>query len=149
MKRLLFILTIIGSAPLIFNHCEQSEEEGKRIIHTKACTIQISGMMCEKGCKTTIQNRINDLDGVVTGEVDYSLGKAFITYDANILSCEDIIAEIESIGDGLYDASLVEDKDIENAPVEIEDDGSESGSASVDSYSFEVPDITWFFSELL
>lgn len=103
--------------------------------------------MCEKGCKTTIQTRINNLEGVVEGEVDYTLGKAFVIYNANSITCADIIKEIESIGDGLYGASVVEDKDIENAPIEVEESGN--GSVSVSSYSFEVPDISWIFSDLL
>lgn len=88
------------------------------------------------------------MEGVIIGEVDYPLGKAFITYDANVLSCEKIISEIESIGDGLYKATKVEDKDIENSPENLDENG-EGNSASVESYSFEVPDITWFFSALL
>lgn len=88
------------------------------------------------------------MEGVIEGEVDYGLGKAFVTYDANTLSCEAIVDMIKSIGDGLYDATIVEDKDIENTPEQLEgtDDAS---SASVSSYSFEVPNITWFFSQLL
>lgn len=104
--------------------------------------------MCEKGCKTTIQNRINEMDGVINGEVDYPMGKAFVTYNANIVSCEDIVDMIKSIGDGLYDATIVEDKDVENTPESIEG-SSDASSASVSSYSFEVPNITWFFTQLL
>lgn len=148
MKKLLFILFIATSATLSFSGCEGSESQEEKVVHTKSCTIEITGMMCEKGCKTTIQNRINEMEGVIEGEVDYGLGKAFVTYDANTLSCEAIVDMIKSIGDGLYDATIVEDKDIENTPEQLEgtDDAS---SASVSSYSFEVPNITWFFSQLL
>ncbi|WP_258541009.1 heavy-metal-associated domain-containing protein [Parvicella tangerina] len=148
MKKTLSILLLLFVTLVCFNGCSDAEEASAETIHTKACTIEISGMMCEKGCKTTIQNRINDMSGVVNGEVDYALGKAFITYDANTLSCADIIAEIQSIGDGLYDAKIVEDKDIENAPVHLEED-AQNGSASVSNFSFEVPDISWVFSDLL
>lgn len=148
MKRLLILILISTAITISFNECGNGTDTEENVVHTKACTIEITGMMCEKGCKTTIQNRINDLEGVVSGEVDYSLGKAFVTYNANTLSCQDIIAEIKSIGDGLYDATIVEDKDIENAPANLNGE-AESSSASVNSYSFEVPNITWFFSELL
>lgn len=148
MKRFFFLLILALSTAVSFNGCSEADANENKVVHTKACTIDITGMMCEKGCKTTIQNRINELEGVISGEVDYSLGKAFVTYDANVLSSDKIIAEIESIGDGLYKATAVEDKDIENAPVNLED-ASEASSASVDTYSFEVPDITWFFSALL
>lgn len=148
MKRLLILILISTAITVSFNECGNGKDTEENVVHTKACTIEITGMMCEKGCKTTIQNRINDLDGVVSGDVDYSLGKAFVTYNANTLSCQDIVAEIESIGDGLYDAIIVEDKDIENAPANLNGD-AESSSASVNTYSFEVPNITWFFSELL
>lgn len=146
MKNIFFIL-FLGLTTLTFVGCAETND-GTEIVHTKACTIDITGMMCEKGCKTTIQNRINDMEGVVEGDVDYSLGKAFVTYDANLISSSDIISMIESIGDGLYSASLVEEKDIENAPVSIESN-EETQSASVSSYTFEVPDISWLFSELL
>ncbi len=149
MKKVLIIAFLLATTIPLLNGCSSSENSENQAVHTKACTLEISGMMCEMGCKTTIQNRINELEGVVTGEVDYTLGKAFITYDANVLSCTDIIAEIESIGDGgLYEAKMVEDKDIENAPVTIEEEAN-SKSASVSTYSFEVPDLSWFFSELL
>jgi copper chaperone CopZ len=148
MKKLLFILFLGVTSTVMLNGCGSDDTTEENVVHTKACTIEITGMMCEKGCKTTIQNRINEMEGVVSGEVDYALGKAFVTYNSNELSCNDIIAEIESIGDGLYEATMVEDKDVENAPVNIEGDENAT-SASVSSYSFEVPDITWFFSELL
>ena len=149
MRKLLFILIILGTSPFIFNGCTTSTDKEFKTVQTKACTIEITGMMCEKGCKTTIQNRINEMDGVISGEVDYPLSKAFVTYDASVLSCEDIISEIESIGDGgLYKAIKVEDKDVENAPIEMEGT-NDAESVSVDTYSFEVPDITWFFSEIL
>lgn len=144
MRVLIFIL-LISSFPL-FNGCSEAGQE-EHIVHNKSCTIDIEGMMCEMGCKTTIQNRINELDGVIKGDVDYALAKAFVTYDANKLSCADIISEIESIGDGLYSAKMVEDKDIENAPVGIDGDADANG-ASVDTYSFEVPNITDLFTQI-
>lgn len=149
MKQLLFIFFIATSTLLTLGGCAETDTSEGQVVHTKACTIEITGMMCEKGCKSTIQNRINEMDGIIDGEVDYPLGKAFVTYDANVLSCDDIIDEIESIGDGgLYEATIVEDKDIENAPEVIEgEDGTPS--ASVSAYTFEVPNITSFFSDLL
>ncbi|MCB9194687.1 MAG: heavy-metal-associated domain-containing protein [Flavobacteriales bacterium] len=138
-------LVLILAFTSILSNCS-SETETEQIVHTKSCTIEIEGMMCEKGCKTTIQNRIQEMDGVINGEVDYNLAMAFVTYDANRLSCEDIIKEIESIGDGLYSAKKVEDKDVENLPIGSE---GESNEVSVDSYSFEVPNVTDLFTQIL
>lgn len=143
MKGAYFVIFLAFTS--LLTNCS-SETESEQIVHTKSCTIEIEGMMCEKGCKTTIQNRIQEMEGVINGEVDYNLAKAFITYDANRLSCEDIIIEIESIGDGLYSAKKVEDKDVENMP--IGSDG-ESNEISVDTYSFEVPNITDLFTQIL
>src|SRR5690606_37491933 len=110
MKSFIYILFLVF-ATVTFVSCGRENKDGI-VIHNKSCIIEITGMMCEMGCKTTIQNRINELDGVIQGEVDYVLGKAFVTYDANRISAQDIIKTIVSIGDGaLYGASLVEDKD--------------------------------------
>ena len=106
-------------------------------------------MMCEKGCKTTIQNKLSEMDGVINCDVDFELQKAFITYDANVTSTADFINTINNIADGeLYKSKLIEDKDIESLPSGTEhSDNGESISVSI--FDFETPDLGINFHELI
>ncbi len=149
MKHLFFILFIISTSSMFLLNCSTKENESAKVIHTKSCTIAIEGMMCEKGCKTTIQNKLREMDGVINCDVDFELQKAFITYDANIVSAEDFIQTINNIADGdLYKSKIIEDKDIENLPSEV-DQSTNDESISVSFYNFETPDLGVSFYELI
>lgn len=127
--------------------CAAKETESL-VVKTKSCTIAIEGMMCEKGCKTTIHNKLKEMEGVINCEVDFPLNQAYITYDANITSAEKFIEKINSIADGIYKATMVEDKDIENAPVGIEEN-NKAESVSVKEYQFELPSISSLLINLI
>jgi copper chaperone CopZ len=144
MKQVYFLLFLLSAVSLGLVNCSVEEEESTKVIHNKSCTIAIEGMMCEKGCKSTIQNKLREMDGVIHCDVDFEVAQAFITYDANITSAQEFITKINSIADGLYKAKLVEDKDIDNAPSQIEN-GENSESISVSLKGFEVPSFSALF----
>ena len=133
---------------LITSSCDINKIDENHIVNNRSCSIAIEGMMCEKGCKTTIQNKLSEMEGVIHCEVDYDLRQAFITYDGNKVSAQDFITKINSIADGLYKAILIEDKDIENAPVEMEH--SEANPIeSVSYFNMEVPNFLNFFQGII
>jgi copper chaperone CopZ len=148
MKQVFFSLILIFISSFFFTNCSSPEEEANAVVHNKSCTIAIEGMMCEKGCKTTIQNKLQEMDGVIKAEVDFETHQAYITYDANKVSAQDFLNKINAIADGLYKSTLVEDKDIENAPVEIEG-GDSNAPISVSTFSFEIPNLGMLFRDLI
>ena len=148
MKTLATYLFCLITISILTSGCSTNEESKNKIVHHKSCTIAIEGMMCEKGCKTTIQNKLREMEGVIQADVDFEVHQAFITYDANKVSAQDFIDRINKIADGLYKATLVEDKDIENAPTEIEH-GDSNQSVSVKDFHLELPDFSYFFNDLI
>lgn len=148
MKKLFFLFILVSAPAIYLLSCTTSEEEASAVVHNKSCTIAIEGMMCEKGCKTTIQNKLREMEGVINADVDFEMNQAYITYDANKVSATDFINKINAIADGLYKSKLIEDKDIENAPVEIENSESQD-AISVSAFSFQLPNIGSIINELI
>ena len=128
--------------------CESEKTDESHVVNNRSCSIAIEGMMCEKGCKTTIQNKLREMEGVIHCDVDFELHQAYVSYDGNKINTKDIIKKINSIADGLYQGTLIEDKDIENAPVEIEHHDS-NPIQSVSLYNLEIPDFYEFFHSII
>ena len=63
-------------------------------------------MMCEKGCKSTIEQRLSKIEGVVSCKVEYEAKTASLDFDDAITSPGDMISMVESIAGGIYSASL-------------------------------------------
>jgi copper chaperone CopZ len=105
-------------------------------------------MMCEKGCKSTIESKLSEMDGVINAKVDYETAKAFVTYNHNEISANDIINKVGEIAQGIYSATLIEDAKVDLAPDAIDNAESENGSKSVSSFSFTLPNITDFIPRL-
>jgi sulfite exporter TauE/SafE/copper chaperone CopZ len=63
----------------------------------KTRTIRISGMTCIN-CQRTIGKKLRATIGVQEAYVSYEAGTAVVTYDANLLSPQDLFSIIESLG---------------------------------------------------
>ena len=44
----------------------ESSKDDSEVIANTSCSLTIEGMMCEKGCKTTIQQKLTSTNGVVS-----------------------------------------------------------------------------------
>lgn len=64
----------------------------------------ITGMTCA-ACERKISRKLNTTAGVTSAQIKYATGAATVTYDADVLSYEDIADIIQSLG---YEVSLKE-----------------------------------------
>jgi len=65
--------------------------------------IKVEGMGCKK-CSSKIEATFNDTEGIKSANVDLETGQVTVSYDAGIISCDEMCAIIEDLG---YDAMLV------------------------------------------
>ncbi len=149
IKNILFITLILGVSSSGITSCNSSSSQENQIIEQRSAIIAIEGMMCEKGCKSTIQNKLSEMDGVSSCEINFEAKKAIIKYDSKKLNVDDFINKINGIADGIYKATLVEDKDIENTPLKPNDKNGQNNGASVSEFSFQIPNFYKFFTDLL
>lgn len=115
-----------------------------------SCVLAIEGMMCEKGCKATIEQRLSATEGVVSCEVEYENKKVNLDFDNNFTSTNDLIDVVNTIADGIYSATLLE----ESVFLPAKGAGSVSGGEEVDEvsvsdYNFQLPDFTNVFPSLI
>jgi len=66
---------------------------GQRVIRK---VLQIEGMACTS-CEMRIENALKKLNGVIEAKAIFSSSNVYITYDANIVSLEQIIETIEKL----------------------------------------------------
>lgn len=148
-KNLLFVAIMIGATSFVITSCNTDSSEENNIIEQRSAIIAIEGMMCEKGCKSTIQNKLSEMEGVSSCEINFEAQKAVIKYDSKKLKADDFITKINGIADGIYKATLVEDKDLENTPLQPNDKKGQNNGTSVSEFSFQIPNFYKFFTDLL
>ena len=56
----------------------------------KQITMTIEGMVCAVGCAATIEKNLNKTNGIKLAKVDFETKKAVLTFDAELLSTNDI-----------------------------------------------------------
>lgn len=129
---------------------ESKKDDSTEVIANTSCSLSIEGMMCEKGCKTTIQQKLSLVDGVVSCDVEYEEKIAVIDFDNKVVSSGELIKVVDEIAGGIYKASLLDES------VFIQETGSgtvgssnESDAVSVSDYGFSLPDFSSLFSNLI
>jgi len=60
----------------------------------------IKGMTCAIGCAKTIEEELNNLDGVQTATVDFDKELATVSFDKTVLTPEKITKVVEAAADG-------------------------------------------------
>ncbi len=144
---------ILAFGLLLTNSCGNSEKNDSastEITTNSNCKLAIEGMMCEKGCKSTIESRVSEKEGVTECKVDYEAKTASIDYDNSVTSCDDIIETINTMVDGQYKATLIEKKNV--TPDAANDDMEQSGAddeMSVSNYDLDLPSLTDAFTNLI
>ena len=79
--------------------------------------VKIEGMSCPAGCAGPIQDDCGKLAGMGKSEVNFDEGMGYFTFDASVLSQDDILKCISSTnGGGIYTGTVVEED------VEVESD---------------------------
>ncbi|MFM1874427.1 MAG: hypothetical protein RL266_164 [Bacteroidota bacterium] len=120
MKNRLFTLALISSAAF-FAGCGQTstapaEEESVQMMSVDemeqptTVTVKIEGMSCPSGCAAKIQEECGKLAGIGKSEVSFEEGIGYFTFDASLLSQDDILKCISNTnGGGIYTGTIVED----------------------------------------
>lgn len=123
MKKLAFILSTIIAVGL--TSCSQSQEpqNSEESTETKAPVVanaevnmKIEGMTCVMGCKGAIEKALNNTSGIAKCDVDFENSTAKVTFDNEQISEEEVLAAVHSVNNGAYQASLIEDSQIEETP---------------------------------
>lgn len=79
--------------------------------------VKIEGMSCPAGCAGPIEEDCSKLAGVGASEVNFEEGMGYFTFDASLLSQDDILKCISNTnGGGIYSGTVVEED------VEVESD---------------------------
>jgi mercuric ion binding protein len=74
------------------------------VVPNATSTLDVEGMTCEMGCKAAIEKHLSKTQGVANCEVDFENALAVVEYDNNLITEDQIIAEIGSIANEAYSA---------------------------------------------
>jgi len=89
---------------------------GYEVVNEKA-TLKIGGMTCAM-CVQTIENTLNELDGVTEANVNLGAEKAYVTYNPKMTSITDMKKAIENVGYQYLGREGEETEDLEKAATE-------------------------------
>lgn len=125
---ILFVFVLVLSTVVV--SCSNQNTEEPSIENTEVATnaevaLKIDGMTCIKGCVGAINAKMAKTEGVGSCDIDFEASKAVVTYDDEVISTEDIIAEIGTIADGAYKAEVW-------AEAELEEDGEQGDGDTED-----------------
>ena len=135
---------------LLLNSCGEEIIKNDEVLANTSCSLIVEGMMCEKGCKATIQQKLSNTNGVVACEVDFEEKMVVIDFDNNLVSSKELIHVVDEIANGTYKASLLEESVFiqKTGPGNV-GNSSDSDAVSVSDYSINFPDLSGIFSNLL
>ena len=84
----------------------------KQTKSVKSTTINIDGMACS-GCANTVQEALNNIDGVSDTEVDLENESASVTYNADTVSISDFKQAVEGAGYDFKGNEMINDRSIQ------------------------------------
>jgi copper chaperone CopZ len=128
MKTRFFSLAIVASAAF-FVGCGQTgteaSSEGEAAVEMMSVSdmetpttlaVNIAGMSCPAGCAGPIEKDCGKLAGMGKSEVNFDEGIGYFTFDASLLSEDDILKCISNTnGGGIYSGTVVqEDVEVES-----------------------------------
>lgn len=86
---------------------ETEAVEKMAVVANANATFQVDGMMCEVGCKGTIEKALNGTQGVKECQVDFEKAQATVEFDSLQINTEDLAGIINTLADGHYQATLL------------------------------------------
>ena len=102
MKKIQNSLIILAIFALTLTGCKNNRYPKKILVDSsqtlvehafkspKQITMTIEGMVCAVGCAATIEKNLNKTNGIKLAKVDFETKKAVLTFDAELLSTNDI-----------------------------------------------------------
>ncbi|MDG2227707.1 MAG: heavy-metal-associated domain-containing protein [Flavobacteriales bacterium] len=143
-------ISLLALLLLLLGSCGEEIINNDEILANTSCSLIVEGMMCEKGCKATIQQKLSTTNGVVTCAVDFEEKTVVIDFDNNVVSSKELIKVVDEIANGIYKASLLEESVfIQEAGQGITGNSTNIDAISVSDYSFKFPDFSGIFSNLI
>lgn len=122
MKTRLFAIAIMASATIFIGCGEISTNSGREdeapvemmsvdeMETPITLAVKIEGMSCPAGCAGPIQEDCGKLAGMGKSEVNFDEGMGYFTFDASLLSEDDILKCISNTnGGGIYSGTVVEE----------------------------------------
>jgi copper chaperone CopZ len=89
-----------SSKPTVATNVSDIKKEVAVAAKPLTASFKIEGMTCAMGCAKTIENKLSKMDGVQKAVVDFDKKEAAVNFDSAILSSKDIVAAVQSTGDG-------------------------------------------------
>lgn len=143
-------ISLLALLLLFLNSCGEEIIKNDEVIANTSCSLIVEGMMCEKGCKSTIQQKLSNTNGVVACVVEYEEKTVVIDFDNNVVSSEELIQVVDEIANGIYKATLLnEGVFIQEAGHGTVGSSSDSDAVSVSDYSIQFPNFSGAFSNFL
>ena len=124
-----------------------SKKEAQVVLAENKVSVEmaVDGMTCAMGCAKHIENKVAELNGVVSSTVNFEEKIATFEFDKTVTSSKEIQKFIDSMQDGQYKASEV----MSHEKVEESDTTETSAVKSVASISQRInisfPEIFTFF----
>ncbi len=122
MKMRLFTLAIMAAAAFFVGCGEVSTKSGENedasvemmsvdeMETPTTLAVKIEGMSCPSGCAAKIEEDCGKLAGVGESSVSFEDGMGYFTFDASLLSEDDILKCISNTnGGGIYSGTVVEE----------------------------------------
>jgi Cu+-exporting ATPase len=108
--------------------------------------LRIGGMTCAM-CVQTIEEVLNELDGVIDASVNLATEKAMVTYDPEKIGYEEMKHAIEDVG---YEVLSREDRrtTFEEEEAHMEQEYSTARRKTIVAWSFTIPIMLWMLPEM-
>ena len=118
MKNIQYILFIFVFLAFTVNGCKNNLFSKKGSVNysnsavkkafksPKQITMSIEGMICAVGCAATIEKNLNKSTGIKLAKVDFETKKAVLTFDANLLTTNNITQIVLNTGSDYFVTDL-------------------------------------------
>jgi len=102
LTRILAIVCIATFTLTACNTASKKKLETKKVStpNPQKLAFNISGMTCEIGCAKTIQSKLSKKTGITSAKVIFNDSIAFVEYNANAISKDDITSFVNVIAGG-------------------------------------------------
>lgn len=96
-----------GATPIVSALQAQNTPTGQLTgDNLRIATLQVDGMVCQ-GCKLTVKNYLQSMDGTKRVAIDLPKRQATVVYEAGVLSADDLVNA--RVFQGAYSASITDD----------------------------------------
>ena len=131
---------------LFFFSCSSNQPENNVLTANTSTDFSVSGMMCEKGCKSYLTNQIQKFPGVVDCQINFSEKILTVDYNNSKISVDGIVEAVSGLMDGKYS---IEKISIQQEGNQININGAKDNTISVVDFGFQLPNLTHLFSNWL